>query len=146
MNGIPSAYLYSAKNKIHGKGRDLPFFVKLDLFLIFLVVLDILTTTYALSIGFIEYNPIMANAISVLGFSGTALLKLILVGITVILFELWDHFMDVMIRMFKAIDQLKKIGGIAGKSSPAISLAIRVPTHTMASFIVIGNVITILWG
>jgi hypothetical protein len=132
--GIPD---YSPKKK------HLSFFQKLDLFLIFLVVLDILLTWHALSIGYIEYNPIMANAISVLGFSGTAILKLILVGITVILFELFDKFLLNGIILFKAIDQLKKIGEISGKIRPAISLAIRVPTLTMASFIVIGNVITI---
>jgi len=133
--GIPD---YSPKKK------HLPFFPKLDLFLVFLVVLDVLTTWYALSIGYIEYNPIMANAISVFGFSGTAILKLILVGITVILFELFDKFLLNGITLFKAIDQLKKIGEIAGKYRPAISLAIRVPTLIMASFIVIGNVITLL--
>ena len=126
------------------KKKHLSFFQKLDLFLILLVVLDILLTWHALSIGYIEYNPIMANTISVLGFSGTAILKLILVGITVILFELFDKFLLNGITLFKAIDQLKKIGEIAGKYRPAISLAIRVPTLIMASFIVIGNVITLL--
>ncbi len=127
------------------KRKSLSFFVKLDLFLIFLVVLDILTTTYALSIGgYIEANPIMADVIVNYGFIWNAMIKLIEAGFIVLVFQLFDLFLTKGIGMIKAVEQIKKIGTFLGNYQPLVSFAVRAPAIGMASFIVIGNVITLL--
>lgn len=139
------------------KGKyHLPFFPKLDLFLVILVVLDILITWYALSKGtyqcnqslctHYESNPFMADMISDYGFAGAAAFKLILIGAIVVAFESFDLFITKGINVIKSIDQIRKIGEFMGKISPVVSFAVRTPALAMASIIVIQNVITVFGG